>query len=76
MSLNKDKIREEGLKLIEEFSEMLEDVPETEETHYVIDLRNVARDDGKPRKRKDFQKKMEKNAPRWENNYIIAEKGR
>jgi len=75
-ALDKKKIRDEGMELIEEFSKMLKDVPETEETHYVIDLRNVSRADGEPKKRSGFQEKMKKLSTNWEEGYVVAEKGR
>jgi aspartyl-tRNA(Asn)/glutamyl-tRNA(Gln) amidotransferase subunit C len=76
MALDREKIKEEGIGLIEEFSEMLKEVPETEETHYVVDLKNVTRKDEKPEEKKGFREKMKKNTPRWEDGYVIAEKGR
>jgi len=74
--LDRDRIRMDGIKLIDEFSKMLERIPKSEETHYVTDLKNRLRRDGKPLKKRDFRKKMRKIVPRWENNYVIAEKGR
>jgi len=73
--LNEEKIKEEGIKLIEEFSRMLEKVPETEETHYVIELKNVTRDDREPVKKKEFPKNLKKIVPRFEEGYVVAEKG-
>lgn len=72
--LDEEKIREQGIKLIEKFSRMLEKIPETEETHYVIDMKNVTREDKKAVKKKDFDKKMKKIAPKWEEGYVVAEK--
>ena len=69
------RIKEEGIRLIEEFSKMLEQVPDTEETHYVVDMKNITREDKEPAPRKNFHKKLEKNAPAWEDGYVIAEKG-
>ena len=63
------------MKLIEEFSKMLERIPDTEETHYVLDIKNITRPDRKPVRKKNFPKKFKKIAPRWDNNYIVAEKG-
>ncbi|OYT54032.1 MAG: Asp-tRNA(Asn) amidotransferase GatCAB subunit C [Candidatus Altiarchaeales archaeon ex4484_2] len=74
--MDREKIRKDGLKLIDEFSEMLKEVKETDETHYVVDLKNVTRDDGKPERKKEFREKMRRIAPRWEDNHVIAEKGR
>jgi predicted Asp-tRNA(Asn)/Glu-tRNA(Gln) amidotransferase subunit C len=72
--LDERKIKEQGVRLIERFSEMLEKIPDTEETHYVVDLKNVTRGDGKSVTKKDFAKKMEKIAPKWDDGYIVAEK--
>jgi aspartyl-tRNA(Asn)/glutamyl-tRNA(Gln) amidotransferase subunit C len=75
MSLDQEKIKKEGVKLIEEFSKQLEKVPELKETHYVLDLKNVTREDKRGKRRKNFRKKMKRIAPRWEEGYLIAEKG-
>jgi predicted Asp-tRNA(Asn)/Glu-tRNA(Gln) amidotransferase subunit C len=72
--LDEKKIREQGIKLIEEFSRMLEKIPETGETHYVLDLKNVTRKDEKAVRKKDFDKKMKRIAPKWEDGYVVAEK--
>ncbi|RLI87925.1 MAG: Asp-tRNA(Asn) amidotransferase subunit GatC [Candidatus Altiarchaeales archaeon] len=73
--LDEVKIRKEGMKLIEEFSRELEKIPETEETHYVVDLKNVTRKDETVVGKKNFSKKLKKIAPRWEEGYVVAEKG-
>jgi len=73
--MNEERIRKEGIKLIEEFSKMLEKIPDTEETHYVLDLKNVTRKDQKPVRKKEFSERMRKIAPMWEEGYVIAEKG-
>ena len=69
------KIRKEGMKLIEEFSRMLEKIPETEETHYVVDLKNVTRKDGEITEGGNFSTNLKRIAPRWEEGYVVAEKG-
>ena len=69
------KIRTEGMKLIEEFSRMLEKIPETEETHYVVDLKNVTRKDGEITEGGNFLDKLKRIVPRWEDGYVVAEKG-
>jgi len=75
MTIDKEKIEKEGMKLLEEFSEQLKDIPETNETHYVLDLKNVTREDKKGIVKKNFRKKIRRIAPRWEENYVVAEKG-
>lgn len=70
------KILEEGKKLLEEFSEALKDIPETEETHYVVDLKNVTRSDEPGKCDPDFPKKFEKLAPKWDFGYVKVEKKR
>ncbi|MFH0861422.1 MAG: Asp-tRNA(Asn) amidotransferase subunit GatC [Candidatus Altiarchaeota archaeon] len=70
-----ENIQNEGVKLLEEFSQKLKDVPETGETHYVIDMKNVWRTDGEPANTGGFREKFGKLAPRFENGYIVCEKG-
>ncbi len=74
MSVDPEKIKKEGVKLLEEFSKQLEKVPEVKETHYVVDLKNVTRED-KEGKKKKFRGKMKKLVPKWGDNYVVAEKG-
>jgi len=73
--LDEEKIRKEGIRLLDEFSKELEKIPETVETHYVMDLRNVVRADSLPVKKKDFPEKFRKNVPRMEDGYVSVEKG-
>jgi len=73
--LDEEKIKKEGIALLEEFSRELEKVPETEETHYVVDLKNVLRKDAKAVKKEDFPGKMRRIVPRYEDGYVVAEKG-
>ena len=72
--IDQEEILKEGKKIIEDFSEKLKGIPDTEETHYVIDLKNITRPDGKGECPKGFQKKFEKLAPKWENGYVKCEK--
>ena len=73
-SIDKEKIKKDGIKLIEEFTSTLKDIPETEETHYVINLKNVTREDGES-EGGAFDEKLQKLAPKWEDGYVIAERG-
>lgn len=73
--IDREKIKKEGIELIEEFSKMLADIPETVETHYVVDIKNVTRDDKKPERKINFIENMRKIAPKWEDGYVVAEKG-
>ena len=70
-----DRIKSEGIKLLEEFSRKLKDVPDTKETHYVVDMNNVWRDDGEPVECEGFREKLGMLAPRFEDGYVVAEKG-
>jgi predicted Asp-tRNA(Asn)/Glu-tRNA(Gln) amidotransferase subunit C len=70
-----EKVQAEGVKLLEEFSEKLKNVPESGETHYVLDMRNVWRPDGEPRHDKSFKERLGKLAPRFEDGYVVCEKG-
>lgn len=75
MAIDGEKIKKEGIRLIEDFSKMLESIPQTDETHYVIDMKNVRRKDGKSEMQKGFREKLKKIAPKWEEDYVVAEKG-
>jgi predicted Asp-tRNA(Asn)/Glu-tRNA(Gln) amidotransferase subunit C len=75
MMVDQEKIKAEGIKLLEEFSERLKGVPESEETHYVVDLRNVWRPDGKPKRCEGFRERLSKLVPRFEDGYVVSEKG-
>jgi len=75
MALDQERIREQGVKIIEEFSKKLKDIPETKETHYVVDMKNVTRKDGKAVKCEGFRERMKKLAPKWEDNCVACEKG-
>lgn len=75
MALDRDKIQRDGVKLLEEFSRMLANIPETKETHYVVDMKNITRQDKKAEECKGFREKLRKNAPKWEDNYLVTEKG-
>ena len=39
------KIEKEAEKILESFSEALKDIPELEETHYMVDNVNLSRED-------------------------------
>lgn len=73
---DKEKILSEGKKLLDEFSKSLEDVPETDETHYVVDLKNVLKQDGKGSSDPSFPKNFEAIAPKWDFGYLKVEKKR
>ncbi len=70
------RILEEGKKLLEEFSDALGGVPDTKETHYVVDLKNVTRQDAPGKCDPAFRKKFEKLAPKWDFGYVKVEKKR
>ena len=70
-----ERIKAEGIELLEEFSEKLRDVPESEETHYVVDLRNVWRPDGEPERCVGFRGRLGRLAPKFEDGYVVTEKG-
>lgn len=72
--IDREEIFEEGRKIIKDFSEKLKDMPDTEETHYVVDLKNVTMPDGNGKCPVGFQKKFEKLAPKWEDGYVKCEK--
>jgi len=71
-----EKIRSEGVKIIEEFSEKLGSIDETDETIYVTDIYNVRRPDEDSVDCEGFKEKLLKLAPKSEQGYIVAEKGK
>ena len=75
MALDRDKIQRDGVKLLEEFSKMLSGLKESKETHYVVDMKNITRVDKKAVETKGFRDKMKSNAPKWEDNFVVTEKG-
>ncbi|MFC2163125.1 Asp-tRNA(Asn) amidotransferase GatCAB subunit C [Candidatus Altiarchaeota archaeon] len=75
MMVDREKIKADGIRIIEEFSEQLSGIPESEELHYVIDLKNVKREDGKPVKCEGFKENLRKLAPKWTDGHVQAEKG-
>ncbi|MFH1721326.1 MAG: Asp-tRNA(Asn) amidotransferase GatCAB subunit C [Candidatus Altiarchaeota archaeon] len=72
--IDAEEIRKTGVKLIEEFSAKLKDIPETEETHYVVDQKNVRRKDGRGVRKEAYSKKFENLVPRYENGFVVCEK--
>ena len=75
MMVDQKRVEADGIKLLEEFSDKLKSVPESEETHYVVDLRNVWRPDGRPERCVGFRDRLGGLAPRFEDGYLVAEKG-
>lgn len=73
--MDREKIKEEGLRIIEEFSKHLSGIKEenSDETWYVVDVNTVTRNDDTGKDNK-FRDKMKELAPRWEENYVKVEK--
>lgn len=67
------KIEKEAEKILEKFREALEDIPELEETHYIVDNVNRTRYDCGEDKNPE---KILRNAELDENGNVIAEKGK
>ena len=67
------KIEKEAEEILKKFSKALDDIPELEETHYIVDNVNLTRSDcGKDKN----PEKIIKNAHVDENGNIITEKGK
>jgi len=73
--MDAEKIKRDGVKLLEDFSKKLEGLPDTDETHYVVDVKNVWRPDEGAKPTKDFREKMKKNVPKMQDGYVVCEKG-
>ena len=67
------KIEKEAELILEKFSEALKDIPELEETHYMVDNVNLSREDVAEDKNPE---KILRNANTDEEGNIIAEKGK
>lgn len=73
--MDREKIREEGIKIIEEFSKHLTGIKEgkSDETWYVVDLNTVTRSDADG-KDNCFRDRMKALAPRWDENSVKVDK--
>ena len=67
------KIEKEAEKILESFSEALKDIPELEETHYMVDNVNLSREDVAEEKNPE---KILRNAHTDENGNLIADKAK
>jgi len=67
------KIEKEAEIILEKFSKVLEDIPELEETHYIVDNVNLSREDMAQDKNPE---KILRNANIDEEGNLIAEKGK
>ncbi|HTX61630.1 MAG TPA: Asp-tRNA(Asn) amidotransferase subunit GatC [Methanobacterium sp.] len=67
------KIEKEAEIILEKFSLVLENIPELEETHYIVDNVNLAREDVARDKNPE---KIIRNAHVDEEGNLIAEKGK
>ena len=67
------KIEKEAEQILEKFSEALKDIPDLEETHYMVDNINLTRPDIAEAKNPE---KILRNAHTDEDGNIIAEKGK
>lgn len=67
------KIEKEAEQILEKFSEALKDIPDLEETHYMVDNVNLTRDDIAEA---TDPEKILRNAHTDEDGNIIAEKGK
>ena len=67
------KIEKEAEKILESFSEALKDIPELEETHYMVDNVNLSREDLAEEKNPE---KILRNAHTDEECNIIADKAK
>jgi aspartyl-tRNA(Asn)/glutamyl-tRNA(Gln) amidotransferase subunit C len=67
------KIEKEAEEILKKFSKALEDIPELEETHYIVDNVNLTRSDCGEEK---DSKKILRNAHLDEEGNLIVEKGK
>ena len=67
------KIEKEAEEILQKFSKALENIPDLEETHYIVDNVNLSRKDCAEDKDPD---KIMRNANVDENGNLIVEKGK
>ena len=67
------KIEKEAEEILKSFSKALENIPELEETHYIVDNVNLTRDDCGEEKN---PQKILRNAHIDEDGNLIVEKGK
>ncbi len=67
------KIEKEAEIILEKFSKVLQNIPELEETHYIVDNVNLSRED---EGRDKNPEKILRNAEVDEEGNLIAEKGK
>ena len=67
------KIEKEAEEILQKFSKALENIPDLEETHYIVDNVNLSREDCAEDKDPD---KIMRNANVDENGNLIVEKGK
>ena len=72
-----EKIKKEAEEIINKFSEVLEKFNlEMEESYYIIDSRNVLREDKAVESNPEFREKFLKIAPKVnKEGYVVVEKG-
>ncbi|AAB98231.1 conserved hypothetical protein [Methanocaldococcus jannaschii DSM 2661] len=72
-----EKIKKEAEEIINKFSEVLEKFNlEMEESYYIIDTRNVLREDEAVESNPEFREKFLKIAPKVnKEGYVVVEKG-
>ena len=72
-----EKIKKEAEEIINKFSEVLEKFNlEMEESYYIIDSRNVLREDEAVESNPEFREKFLKIAPKVnKEGYVVVEKG-
>lgn len=67
------KIEKEAEKILQSFSEALKDIPDLEETHYMVDNVNLSREDCAEDKNPE---KIMRNTQVDEDRNLIVEKGK
>lgn len=67
------KIEKEAEQILEKFSKALQDIPELEETYYIVDNLNLCREDSGEEKNSE---KILRNATVDEEGHVITEKGK
>ncbi|HIP84743.1 MAG TPA: Asp-tRNA(Asn) amidotransferase subunit GatC [Methanothermococcus okinawensis] len=75
--VDREKIEREAEEVLKRFSKILEQYSFQEvEEYYILEIKNVLREDSEPSVDPSFREKVLKIAPKTRDGYIVVEKSR
>jgi len=73
--IDQEKVKKEAKQILDKFAKALEKVKDNNEEIAFVDREDFEREEGKAAKCENFKQKLLENAPKKDNDFIIAEKG-